>query len=216
MEKNQKFSIWYVLLGIWLVLIAQQCLGSFFFIEVILYSQFLRLLKENKITEVAISANQLQGKMKVEARGIGAVGGHDEREQTLNQLLVEMDGFDPKAGVILLASTNRPEILDPTLLRPGRFGRQILVDRPNKIEREEILKVHLKNIKVIKGLDIEKVAAMTRGMVGADLANLSMTRFAKSLTPSTPRHWTSCVGRNNFLKKLPAYCWKKKKSTVKN
>ena len=369
MEKHQKFSIWYVLLGIWLVLIAQQYLGSFFSIEVIPYSRFLQLLKENKITEVAISANQVQGKMKVEdqgsakekmfrsirvdpetsklleqynvtfkgeiesdflpkllswivptaiffgvwfffmrrimgqqqgfmtlgknkakiymeselavsfedvagvdeakqelvevveflkgpekftelggklpkgvllvgppgtgktllakavagesgvpffslsgaefvemfvglgaarvrdlfvqakqqspciifideldalgkARGFGAVGGHDEREQTLNQLLVEMDGFDPKAGVILLAATNRPEILDPALLRPGRFDRQILVDRPDKVGREQILRVHLKNIKVIKSLDIEKVAAMTPGMVGADLANL--------------------------------------------
>jgi cell division protease FtsH len=106
------------------------------------------------------------------ARGFGAVGGHDEREQTLNQLLVEMDGFDPTAGVILLAATNRPEILDPALLRPGRFDRQILVDRPDKKGREEILKVHLKNIKVVKTLDIEKVASMTPGMVGADLANL--------------------------------------------
>jgi cell division protease FtsH len=369
MEKHQKFSIWYIFLGIWLVLIAQQYLGSFFSIEVIPYSQFLKLLKENKITEVAISANQLQGKMTIEgegavkekmfrsirvdpetsklleqyninfkgeiesdflprllswivptalffgiwflfmrrmmgqqqgfmtlgknkakiymeselnvsfedvagvdeakqelvevveflkgpekftelggklpkgvllvgppgtgktllakavagesgvpffslsgsefvemfvglgaarvrdlfeqakkqapcivfideldalgkARGIGAVGGHDEREQTLNQLLVEMDGFDPTAGVILLAATNRPEILDPALLRPGRFDRQILVDRPDKIGREQILRVHLKNIKVVKGLDIGKVAAMTPGMVGADLANL--------------------------------------------
>lgn len=83
-----------------------------------------------------------------------------------------MDGFDPTAGVILLAATNRPEILDPALLRPGRFDRQILVDRPDKIGREQILRVHLKNIKVVKSLDIEKVAAMTPGMVGADLANL--------------------------------------------
>jgi cell division protease FtsH len=369
MEKHQKFSIWYVLLGIWLVLIAQQYLGSFFSIEVIPYSQFLKLLKENKITEVAISANQIQGKMKVEgegagkekmfrsirvdpetsklleqynvnfkgeiesdflprlfswivptaiffgiwfflmrrmmgqqqgfmtlgknkakiymenelnvsfedvagvdeakqelvevveflkepekftelggklpkgvllvgppgtgktllakavagesgvpffslsgaefvemfvglgaarvrdlfeqakkqapciifideldalgkARGFGAVGGHDEREQTLNQLLVEMDGFDPTAGVILIAATNRPEILDPALLRPGRFDRQILVDRPDKKGREDILKVHLKNITTVKNLDVEKLAAMTPGMVGADLANL--------------------------------------------
>ncbi len=106
------------------------------------------------------------------ARGFGTVGGHDEREQTLNQLLVEMDGFDPKVGVILLAATNRPEILDPALLRPGRFDRNILVDRPDKKGREEILKVHLKNIKVEKDLDVEVVAGMTAGMVGADLANL--------------------------------------------
>ncbi|MBW2000682.1 MAG: ATP-dependent zinc metalloprotease FtsH [Deltaproteobacteria bacterium] len=107
------------------------------------------------------------------ARGIGGVvGGHDEREQTLNQLLVEMDGFDPKIGVILMAATNRPEILDPALLRPGRFDRQILVDRPDKKGREEILKVHLKSIKTVKNLDVEKLANMTPGMVGADLANL--------------------------------------------
>jgi cell division protease FtsH len=106
------------------------------------------------------------------ARGVGTMGGHDEREQTLNQLLVEMDGFDPKAGVILMAATNRPEILDPALLRPGRFDRHILVDRPDKTGREEILKVHLKNIKIPKNLDVERLAAMTPGMVGADLANL--------------------------------------------
>lgn len=106
------------------------------------------------------------------ARGFGTMGGHDEREQTLNQLLVEMDGFDPQIGVILMAATNRPEILDPALLRPGRFDRQILVDRPDKIGREEILKVHLKKITVAKDLDLERLAAMTPGMVGADLANL--------------------------------------------
>jgi len=106
------------------------------------------------------------------ARGFGTVGGHDEREQTLNQLLVEMDGFDPNVGVILLAATNRPEILDPALLRPGRFDRNILVDRPDKKGREEILKVHLKNIKVSKDVDLGILAAMTSGMVGADLANL--------------------------------------------
>ncbi|OGP62674.1 MAG: cell division protein FtsH, partial [Deltaproteobacteria bacterium RBG_13_49_15] len=106
------------------------------------------------------------------ARGFGMMGGHDEREQTLNQLLVEMDGFDPNAGVILMAATNRPEILDPALLRPGRFDRQVLVDRPDKKGREEILKVHLRGIKTIKNLDVEKLSAMTPGMVGADLANL--------------------------------------------
>ena len=106
------------------------------------------------------------------ARGFGSMGGHDEREQTLNQLLVEMDGFDPTLGVILMAATNRPEILDPALLRPGRFDRQILVDRPDKKGREEILKIHLKNIKAQKDLDLEKLAGMTPGMSGADLANL--------------------------------------------
>ena len=107
------------------------------------------------------------------ARGIGGItGGHDEREQTLNQLLVEMDGFDSKVGVILMAATNRPEILDPALLRPGRFDRHILVDRPDKVGRAEILKVHLRNVKVVPDLDVEQLAAMTPGMVGADLANL--------------------------------------------
>lgn len=106
------------------------------------------------------------------ARGFGNVGGHDEREQTLNQLLVEMDGFDPQAGVILMAATNRPEILDPALLRPGRFDRQVLVDRPDKVGREAILKVHMKTIAVGPDVEVEKLAAMTPGMVGADLANL--------------------------------------------
>ncbi|MDA8126019.1 MAG: ATP-dependent zinc metalloprotease FtsH [Deltaproteobacteria bacterium] len=106
------------------------------------------------------------------ARGFSAMGGHDEREQTLNQLLVEMDGFDPKVGVILMAATNRPEILDPALLRPGRFDRHVLVDRPDKIGREQILRVHMKRIKTVSALDMEKLANMTPGMVGADLANL--------------------------------------------
>ncbi len=106
------------------------------------------------------------------ARGFSGMGGHDEREQTLNQLLVEMDGFDPKVGVILMAATNRPEILDPALLRPGRFDRQVLVDRPDKKGREDILKVHLKNIKAADDIDVETIAGMTAGMVGADLANL--------------------------------------------
>jgi cell division protease FtsH len=365
MEKHHKFSIWYVLLGIWIVLLIQNALSSYLAVKTIPYSQFLTLLKEKKVTEVAISANEIQGKLlsdnktelfktvrvdpeisklleqyhvtfkgQVEstflrdlfswifpiflfvgvwyffmkrmagqqtgfmtlgknkakiymenelnvtfedvagvdeakqelvevieflkeptkfselggkmpkgillvgppgsgktllakavageshvpffslsgsefvemfvglgaarvrdlfvqakqkapciifideldalgkARGFGAVGGHDEREQTLNQLLVEMDGFDPKVGVILMAATNRPEILDPALLRPGRFDRHILVDRPDKKGREEILKVHLKNIITVKHLDVEKLANMTSGMVGADLANL--------------------------------------------
>ena len=106
------------------------------------------------------------------ARGAGMTGGHDEREQTLNQLLVEMDGFDPTIGVILMAATNRPEILDPALLRPGRFDRHILVDRPDKKGREDILKVHLKGIQVGDDVDVSTIAGMTPGFVGADLANL--------------------------------------------
>ena len=367
MEKRQKFSIWYVLLGVWFVLIIQNYLTSMFAIKTLPYSEFLKLLKDNKVTEVAISANQIQGKLKEgadgkeqmfktirvdpdtsnlleqynvnfkgeiesqflptllswivpvvlffglwyflmkrmagqqpgfmtlgknkakiyvqedidvnfadvagvdeakqelmevveflsepdkfteiggkipkgillvgppgtgktmlakavagesgvpffsmsgsefvemfvglgaarvrdlfeqakqkapciifideldalgKARGFGTVGSHDEREQTLNQLLVEMDGFDPNVGVILLSATNRPEILDPALLRPGRFDRNILVDRPDKKGREEILKVHLKKIKVSKDVDLAVLAGMTPGMVGADLANL--------------------------------------------
>ena len=92
------------------------------------------------------------------ARGMGMAGGHDEREQTLNQLLVEMDGFDPTIGVILMAATNRPEILDPALLRAGRFDRHILVDRPDKIGRVEILRVHAKGITLDKDVDLKMVA----------------------------------------------------------
>lgn len=107
------------------------------------------------------------------ARGINPLSGsHDEKEQTLNQLLSELDGFDPRHGVILLAATNRPEILDPALLRAGRFDRQILVDRPDKTGRVQILKVHLSSIPLEDDLDIERIAAMTTGFTGADLANL--------------------------------------------
>jgi cell division protease FtsH len=105
------------------------------------------------------------------ARG-AYVGGHDEKEQTLNQLLVEMDGFDPSTGLVLLAATNRPEILDPALLRAGRFDRQVLVDRPDKKGRIEILNVHLKKVTLAPDVDPEKIAALTPGFTGADLANL--------------------------------------------
>ena len=369
MEKQHKFSVWYVLVGVWVVLIAQSYISSMFAYQVVPYSQFLTLLKTGKISEVAATANQIQGKMKVDgaaagetkafrtirvdpelstlldtykvsfkgeiestflrdlfswifpiilfvgiwyffmkrmgsqqagfmtlgknkakiyvenelnvtfddvagvdeakqelvevieflktpakftelggripkgillvgppgtgktmlakavagesgvpffsisgsefvemfvgmgaarvrdlfeqakqkapciifideldalgkARGFGSVGGHDEREQTLNQLLVEMDGFDTRVGVILMAATNRPEILDPALLRPGRFDRHILVDRPDKVGRKEILQVHMKKIKTGPDVDLEILANMTPGMVGADLANL--------------------------------------------
>ncbi|RJR54349.1 MAG: ATP-dependent metallopeptidase FtsH/Yme1/Tma family protein [Desulfobacteraceae bacterium] len=365
MEKKYKFSMWYVLLGIWVVLLIQSYLSNALAVKTIPYSEFLNLVKENKVTEVAISANQIQGKMFVDgreqmfktlrvdpeisalleqhrvtfkgqmestllrdlfswifpiilfvgiwyflikrmagsqtgfmtlgknkakiymenevkvtfkdaagvdeaeqelvevidflkepekftqlggklpkgillvgppgtgktllakavageshvpffslsgsefvemfvglgaarvrdlfeqakqkapciifideldalgkARGIGGMGGHDEREQTLNQLLVEMDGFDPKVGVILMAASNRPEILDPALLRPGRFDRHILVDRPDRKGREDILKVHLRNVAAAADVDLAKLAGMTPGMVGADLANI--------------------------------------------
>jgi cell division protease FtsH len=105
------------------------------------------------------------------ARGLGPTG-HDEKEQTLNQLLVELDGFDSSSGLVLLAATNRPEILDPALLRAGRFDRQVLVDRPDKKGRIEVLKVHLKKTNLATDVDPEKVAALTPGFTGADLANL--------------------------------------------
>jgi cell division protease FtsH len=106
------------------------------------------------------------------SRGPLSVGGYDEKEQTLNQLLSELDGFDPSAGVILLAATNRPEILDPALLRAGRFDRQVLVDRPDKNGRVAILKVHVGKIRIGEDVDLEKVAGLTTGFTGADLANL--------------------------------------------
>ncbi len=127
------------------------------------------------------------------ARGFSGMGGHDEREQTLNQLLVEMDGFDQRAGVILMAATNRPEILDPALLRPGRFDRQILVDRPDKKGREDILKVHLKKVTTEPDVDVERIAAMTSGMVGADLENL-----INEATLLTARRNKDRVGMSEF------------------
>src|SRR5215204_2145094 len=107
------------------------------------------------------------------ARGMGGLaGGHDEKEQTLNQLLVELDGFDSRTGLVLLAATNRPEILDPALLRAGRFDRQVLVDRPDKKGRIQILAVHMRKAKLAPDVDAEKVAALTPGFTGADLENL--------------------------------------------
>ncbi len=99
-------------------------------------------------------------------------GGHDEKEQTLNQLLAELDGFDPSIGVVLLGATNRPETLDPALLRAGRFDRQVLVDRPDRNGRAQILRIHIKNIRLAPGVSVEEIAALTPGFSGADLANL--------------------------------------------
>lgn len=106
------------------------------------------------------------------SRGTGIVGGHDEREQTLNALLVEMDGFDSNSGVIVMGATNRPETLDQALMRPGRFDRQVLVDRPDVRGREDILKVHVKNVKLDPSVDLKEIASISPGFVGADLANL--------------------------------------------
>ncbi len=106
------------------------------------------------------------------ARGLSPLSGHEERENTLNQLLSEMDGFDTRKGVIMMAATNRPEILDPALIRPGRFDRQILVDRPSLMGREDILKIHARNVKLGDDVNLHTLAARTPGMVGSDLANI--------------------------------------------
>ena len=106
------------------------------------------------------------------SRNSGVMGGHDEREQTLNQLLAEMDGFDAKVGLIILAATNRPEILDSALMRPGRFDRQVLVDRPDKRGREKILEIHSREVKIGPDVDLKSIAARTPGFAGADLANV--------------------------------------------
>jgi cell division protease FtsH len=108
------------------------------------------------------------GKVRVQS----PVGSHEEREQTLNQLLAEMDGFDARKGVIIMAATNRPEVLDPALLRPGRFDRQVVVDKPDVRGREEILRIHVKQVKLDEGVDLKKIAARTAGFAGADLGNL--------------------------------------------
>jgi len=128
------------------------------------------------------------------ARGsIPGLGGHDEKEQTLNQLLVEMDGFDPASGIVLLAATNRPEILDSALLRAGRFDRQVLVDRPDRIGREQILRVHTRKVLLAVDVKLEDVAALTPGFTGADLANL-VNEAALVAT----RHGASRIAMNDF------------------
>src|SRR6185503_2825737 len=108
------------------------------------------------------------GKVRIQT----PMGSHEEREQTLNQLLAEMDGFDARKGIIIMAATNRPEVLDPALLRPGRFDRQVLVDKPDVRGREDILRIHVKNVKMLESVDLRVIAARTAGFAGADLANL--------------------------------------------
>jgi cell division protease FtsH len=119
-----------------------------------------------------IFIDELDALGRARSGGASGFGGHDEKEQTLNQLLVELDGFDPTSGIVLLAATNRPEILDPALLRAGRFDRQVLVDRPDRVGRVEILAVHLRNVSTAPDVEIEQVASLTPGFTGADLANL--------------------------------------------
>ncbi len=126
-------------------------------------------------------------------RGTSVVGGHDEREQTLNALLVEMDGFDSNNGVIVLAASNRPETLDPALLRPGRFDRHVLVDRPDVRGREEILKVHVQNVKLDGSVNLKEIASITSGFVGADLANL-----VNEAALLAARNGKSAVGMTEF------------------
>jgi cell division protease FtsH len=126
-------------------------------------------------------------------------GGHDEKEQTLNQLLSELDGFDVRTGMILLAATNRPEILDPALLRAGRFDRQVLVDRPDKEGRVQILQVHVRKVSLAPGVDLEQIAALTPGFTGADLANLvneaALVATRRSADAVTLADFTNAVER---------------------
>jgi cell division protease FtsH len=134
------------------------------------------------------------------ARGAGPLGGgHDEKEQTLNQLLSELDGFDTKQGIVLLSATNRPEVLDPALLRAGRFDRQILVDRPDKAGRAAILKVHVGSVRVAESVSLDDVAALTPGFSGADLANLvneaAIVATRRSASEITMEDFTSAIER---------------------
>jgi cell division protease FtsH len=126
--------------------------------------------KAKKLAPAIVFIDEIDAVGRVRGAGIG--GGHDEREQTLNQLLVEMDGFEPGTGIIVLAATNRPDILDPALLRPGRFDRIVVVDRPDVEGRYEILKVHARKVKLAENVDLKKIARITPGFSGADLANV--------------------------------------------
>jgi cell division protease FtsH len=130
-------------------------------------------------------------------RGAGIGGGHDEREQTLNQILVEMDGFEKETGVIILAATNRPDILDPALLRPGRFDRKIVLDPPDVHDREDILKIHSKGKPLAKNIDFKEVAERTPGFSGADLANV-----ANEAALLAARHDKTEVGQKDFLEAI--------------
>jgi cell division protease FtsH len=133
------------------------------------------------------------------ARGAFSLGGHDEKEQTLNQLLVELDGFDPKEGIVLLSATNRPEILDPALLRAGRFDRQVLVDRPDKTGRIAILAVHTRKVRLADDVKLDEIAALTPGFTGADLANLvneaALIATRRSADAITPADFTAAIER---------------------
>jgi cell division protease FtsH len=133
------------------------------------------------------------------ARVQSPMGSHEEREQTLNQLLAEMDGFDSRKAIIIMAATNRPEVLDPALLRPGRFDRQVLVDKPDVKGREEVLRIHTKNVKLSPTVDLRIVAARTAGFAGADLANLvneaALLAARKDKTAVEPRDFDEAIDR---------------------
>jgi cell division protease FtsH len=143
------------------------------------------------------------------ARGAYPYGGHDEKEQTLNQLLVEMDGFDSRTGLVLVAATNRPEILDPALLRAGRFDRQVLVDRPDKAGRIDILNLHLKGHRLGADVDPEKIAAITPGFTGADLANL--VNEAALIATRRSADEINMIDFNNAVERLVAGLEKRKR-----
>lgn len=145
--------------------------------------------------------DELDALGKSRAQG-GILGGNDEREQTLNQLLSEMDGFDTNTGVILLAATNRPEVLDPALRRPGRFDRQVVVDRPDKLGRKAILDVHARTVKLAEDVDLEKIAARTPGFAGADLANL--VNEAALLAARNNRHSVIMADFNEAIERVIA------------
>ena len=136
------------------------------------------------------------------ARVQSPVGSHEEREQTLNQLLAEMDGFDSRKGVIIMGATNRPEVLDPALLRPGRFDRQVLVDKPDVKGREDILKIHVKGVKLAPAVDLKLIAARTAGFAGADLANL--VNEAALLAARADKTDVSAVEFENAIERLVA------------
>ncbi len=154
--------------------------------------------KARKHAPAIIFIDELDALGRSRASG-GPVGGHDEREQTLNQLLVEMDGFDPSSGLIILAATNRPEILDPALLRAGRFDRQVLVDKPDKPGREAILAVHMKRVTLAPEVDAGKIAALTTGFSGADLENLvneaALLATRENADAVTLAHFTRAIER---------------------
>ena len=140
-------------------------------------------------------------------RGAGLGGGNDEREQTLNQLLVEMDGFEANEGVILIAATNRPDVLDPALLRPGRFDRQIVVSNPDMSGREQILKVHMRNVPLAPDIDAKIIARGTPGFSGADLANLvneaALSGGAAQQAHGDPGRIRRCQGQGDDGRRAP-------------